>query len=86
MEHREKQNPFKRLVSIRGMGQVVTVFIGLIVLCIMFSLLSSSFYSQRNVENLLRQIAPILIIGIGQGYVLITSNIDLSIGSVVGMS
>ena len=86
MDHNEKQNPFKRLVSIRGMGQVVTVFIGLIVLCIMFSLLSSNFSSQRNVENLLRQIAPILIIGIGQGYVLITSNIDLSIGSVVGMS
>jgi ribose transport system permease protein len=34
----------------------------------------------------LRQIAPILLIGIGQSYVLITGNIDLSIGSVVGMS
>ena len=86
MVHKEKLNPFKRLISIRGMGQVVTVFIGLIVLCIMFSLLSSSFSSPMNVGNLLRQIAPILIIGIGQGYVLITSNIDLSIGSVVGMS
>ena len=86
MEKRERQNPWKKLMSIRGMGQVITVFIGLIVLCIMFSFLSSSFYSQRNIENLLRQIAPILIIGIGQGYVLITGNIDLSIGSVVGMS
>ena len=86
MENREKQNPWKRLMSIRGMGQVITVTIGLIMLCIVFGFLSSSFYSERNVGNLLRQIAPILIIGIGQGFVLITGNIDLSIGSVVGMS
>ena len=36
--------------------------------------------------NLLRQIAPTLLIGVGQSYVLFTGNIDLSIGSVVGMS
>ena len=86
MDKQAKQNPWKRLMSIRGMGQVITVFIGLVVLCVMFSFLSSSFYSERNVGNLLRQIAPILIIGIGQAFVLITGNIDLSIGSVVGMS
>ncbi|MFA6846491.1 MAG: ABC transporter permease, partial [Sphaerochaetaceae bacterium] len=41
--------------------------------------------SSRNVSNLLRQIAPILLIGIGQSYVLLIGQIDLSIGSVVGM-
>lgn len=86
MENREKQNPWKRLLAIRGMGQVITVTVGLLLLCIVFGFLSSSFYSERNVGNLLRQIAPILIIGIGQAFVLITGNIDLSIGSVVGMS
>lgn len=55
-------------------------------MCIVFGFLNDSFYSGRNTENLLRQIAPILIIGIGQAYVLITGNIDLSIGSVIGMS
>ncbi len=34
----------------------------------------------------MRQIAPTLIIGIGQGFVLITGNIDLAVGSVVGMA
>lgn len=82
----EKRSAWKRFVSIRGMGQVLTVTIGLFVLCIVFAVLSPSFYSSRNVGNLLRQVAPILIIGIGQSYVLITGNIDLSIGSVVGMS
>jgi ribose transport system permease protein len=51
-----------------------------------FGIMNPIFFSSRNVANLLRQIAPILLIGIGQSYVLITGNIDLSIGSVVGMS
>lgn len=86
MKNRENQNYFKRLVTVRGMGQVITVTFGLIVLCIVFGILNPTFFSGRNVGNLLRQIAPILLIGIGQSYVLITGNIDLSIGSVVGMS
>ena len=83
---KEKQNVFKRIMSIRGMGQVVTVTVGLIVLCIVFGIMNPTFFSSRNVANLLRQIAPILLVGIGQSYVLITGNIDLSIGSVLGMS
>lgn len=83
---KNKNNPFYKLMAIRGMGQVVTVTAGLIVMCIVFSIINPSFYTGKNVGNLLRQIAPILLIGIGQSYVLITGNIDLSIGSVVGMS
>lgn len=82
----EKKNCIKKMTSIRGMGQVLTVTIGLIVLYLVFGLINPSFFSSRNASNLLRQIAPMLIIGIGQSYVLITGNIDLSIGSVVGMS
>ncbi len=83
---RQKTNPFKRLMAIRGMGQVITVGMGLVVLCIVFGLINENFSSAANVTNLLRQIAPILLIGIAQSFVLITGNIDLSIGSVVGMS
>ena len=86
MDKAEKQNVFKKILAVRGMGQVITVTIGLIVLCIVFGIVNPIFFSGKNVANLLRQIAPILIIGIGQSYVLITGNIDLSIGSVVGMS
>lgn len=76
----------KKLLRIRGMSQVLTVTIGLIVLCVVFGVMNPNFFSGRNIGNLLRQIAPIILIGIGQSYVLITGNIDLSIGSVVGMS
>ncbi|MBR1910758.1 MAG: ABC transporter permease [Treponema sp.] len=81
-----KSNPFKKLASIRGMGQVITVSVGLVLLCIVFGIINPTFFSGRNINNMLRQIAPIVLIGIGQSYVLITGNIDLSIGSVVGMS
>ncbi len=86
MKQNYRQNPLKRLIAVRGMGQVITVTVGLIILCIVFGILNPTFFSDKNVANLLRQIAPILLIGIGQSYVLITGNIDLSIGSVVGMS
>ena len=82
----EKRSPIRRIMAIRGMGQVVTVTIGLIILCLVFGAMNPSFFSGKNMGNLLRQIAPTLIIGIGQSYILITGNIDLSIGSVVGMS
>jgi ribose transport system permease protein len=76
----------KKIISVRGMAQVLTVSFGLVVLCIIFGALNPNFFSGENTLNLLRQIAPILLIGISQAYVLITGNIDLSIGSVVGMS
>ena len=86
MENEKKRNKLKRLLAKRGMGQVITVTIGLVGLIIVFGLLNPIFLSARNISNLLRQIAPTLLTGIGQSFVLITGNIDLSIGSVVGMS
>ena len=86
MKKSANENTLKKILETRGMGQVITVTFGLIALCIVFGVLNPTFYSGKNVANLLRQIAPILLIGIGQAYVLITGNIDLSIGSVVGMS
>lgn len=82
----ETNQNLKKIMSIRGIGQVLTVTVGLMVLCIVFGFLNPTFASSKNIGNLLRQIAPIVLIGIGQSFVLITGNIDLSIGSVVGMS
>ena len=85
-ENKAKKNWLMRLWSKPGSGQVITAILGLIVLSIVFGMLNASFFSGRNIGNLLRQITSTLITGIGQSYVMITANIDLSIGSVVGMS
>ena len=86
MEQEKRPNIFSRIFAIRGMGQVITVTCGLVVLCFVFAMINPNFSGSRNVANLLRQISPFLIVGIGQSFVLITGNIDLSIGSVLGMS
>ena len=79
--------PAKKGITLgRGVGQVITVSFGLLALMIVFSFVNNKFLSGDNLSNLIRQIAPFVLIGIGQSYVLITGNIDLSIGSVVGMS
>ena len=81
----KKQSPLKRIFAIRGMGGALTAF-GLIIIYIAFGIINPAVFSGQNVMNLLRSMSKYLIIGIGQSYVLITGNIDLSIGSVVGMS
>lgn len=85
----EKKSPLvslKRFLKIRGMGPALTAFAGLIVIYIAFGIINPKVFSANNMMNLLRSMSKYLLIGIGQSYVLITGNIDLSIGSVVGMS
>ena len=48
MNQTKKKNPLKRLLSMRGMGQVVTVTIGLIVLLVAFALINPNFWSPTN--------------------------------------
>lgn len=82
----KKSNPMKRLLEIRGMGGALTAFAGLIIIYVAFGMINSTVFSSQNILNLLRSMSKYLLIGIGQSFVLITGNIDLSIGSLVGMS
>ena len=76
----------KRLTTAPGMASVYTAFIGAIVLMVIFTLVNKNFASKNNLMSLSRSICPYLLVGVGQGIVCITGNIDLSIGSVLGMS
>ena len=82
----EKKNVLRNIAAKKGMGQVFTAFGGVIVLMIIFTCMNQNFASGHNLTSLLRQICPYLLVGIGQAFVCITGNIDLSIGSVIGMS
>ena len=76
----------RKLTSIRGMGAALVGFAGWIVLYIVFGLIEPNIFTTNNMLNLLRSMAKYLLVGVGQGVILITGNIDLSIGSVVAMS
>lgn len=67
-------------------ASVFTAYIGVAVLLVVFALMNPNFIKTRNLYPLVRSICPYLLVGIGQGIVCITGNIDLSIGSVLGMS
>lgn len=81
-----RKNPLRRFFSIRGMTSAIIAFVALILIYVAFGVGNPRIFSGTNIQNLLRSMSKYLIIGIGQSYLLITGNIDLSIGSVVGMS
>ena len=80
------ENVFKRMMGIKGMGAALTAFAGLIIIYATFGIINPTVFSGQNILNLLRSMSKYLLIGIAQSYVMITGNIDLSIGSQVGMS
>ena len=82
----EKKSGLKKILSIRGMGGALTAFVGLIIIYVAFGIINPMVFSKNNNMNLLRSMSKYLLIGIGQSYVMITGNIDLSLGSMVGMS
>ena len=76
----------KKITSVRGMGAALIAFAGWIVLYIVFGLIEPNIFTANNMRNLLRSMSKYLLVGVGQSVILITANIDLSIGSVVAMS
>ena len=80
------KNKIKEILRIRGMRGAITAFVGLVIIYVVFGCINDKVFSLQNNLNLLRSMAKYLLIGIGQSFVMITGNIDLSIGSVVGMS
>ena len=80
------KNKVKDILRIRGMRGAITAFVGLVIIYVVFGCINDKVFSLQNNLNLLRSMAKYLLIGIGQSFVMITGNIDLSIGSVVGMS
>ena len=68
-------------------AKVLGILVLLTVLCVFLSFAApDSFLKGNNIENLLRRTAMYGILGIGVAFVIITSGIDLSIGSVVCLS
>lgn len=76
----------KKITISQSAASVITAFVGVVILMVVFSFMNPNFIKPDSIMALLRSIVPYLLVGIGQAYVCITGNIDLSIGSVAGMS
>jgi ribose transport system permease protein len=81
------KSAFARLaVSLRHQVFQMGVLLGLLGLCVFFSLASPYFLTLENLMNVARQISMIGIIAVGMTFVIITGGIDLSVGAIVGLS
>ena len=69
-----------------GLVLSLTLFGLLLLLWIGLSFSTSTFFTERNISNLMRQGSMTAIIAVGQTFVIITAGIDLSVGAVVGFA
>ena len=59
---------------------------GLIVLCLLLTLLSANFLTPSNILNVILQASVFAILAFGMTFVILTAGIDLSVGSVLALS
>jgi|LFRM01.1.fsa_nt_gb ribose transport system permease protein len=65
------------------LGRSTGIFIGLVCLMVVFSIMSSSFFTLNNIMNLTRQVSISAILAVGMTIAIIGGGIDLSVGSIV---
>ena len=68
------------------LGRVNPLVVALIILFVAVSLMSERFLTFTNQMNITRQAAVFLIIAVGQTFVISNRGIDLSVGSIVGLT
>ncbi len=68
-----------------GESGILPVVAGLIAIVVIFQVQSSLFLSAGNIVNLLLQASVIMLFGIGEVFVLLLGEIDLSVGYVAGI-
>lgn len=74
-----------RRLNLSGMRDYSLLLV-LVVLCIIASVLSPNFTNTANITNILRQISMYGIVAVGMTFVILTKGIDLSVGSIVGLT
>ncbi|WP_029421592.1 sugar ABC transporter permease [Alicyclobacillus macrosporangiidus] len=65
---------------------LIPVLIGLVVIWLVFQSINGHFLSSRNLSNLVLQIATIGMLGVGETFILLLGEIDLSIAAVSGVA
>jgi len=73
------------IVSFNKFRPYFSLFV-LIGIIIIFSILRPRFFQMSNFLNILQQSATLIIAGMGMTFVIMGGNIDLSVGSIVGLS
>ncbi len=67
-------------------NQLMTVFLILVAMIVVFAVSTRGFFTVNNLYNVLQQISVIGIITVAQAYIIITAGIDLSQGAIIGLT
>jgi len=67
-------------------GKYGGIVMALLVLLVFFSVMNPHFMTERNISNILQQIAVIAIAAFGMTWVILLGEIDLSIGSIIAVA
>ena len=78
--------PAKKVTLNPDLFRQASILFGCFALFVVFSLLTSSFYQPANLVDIMLQSAINSVIAVGMTLVIITRGIDLSVGSIVGLS
>jgi ribose transport system permease protein len=78
-------SPVRRFGTVR-LGQPAAITVAVLVICAVMAMISEPFRSYDNIYNDSRNFGFIAIMGMGQMLVIITGGIDLSVGSMMGLS
>lgn len=82
----EKSNEIgKSKMKFRGF-QGLGTFLVFVAIVVFFSIASNSFLTVDNIINILRQVSITIIVACGCTFLIISGGIDLSLGSIVGLS
>ena len=80
-----KQHNFKQKLLRYAKGEF-GLFMILLLLCVIFSFASPYFLTERNLLNITRQVSIVLTVAMGMLCVVLSGEIDLSVGSVAALS
>jgi len=79
---RNSRNSLQRLASAQGGG----LFVALVLLSLYFSVSTGSFFTRSNILVVLEQISVLGIVAVPGAMLLVSGNLDLSVGSVGGLA
>lgn len=65
---------------------VLSIGVVFVVLFVFFSVQADAFLTVNNLVNVLRQVAPTVVVAVAMTFVITTGAIDLSVGSIVGLT
>jgi ribose transport system permease protein len=66
--------------------KIISITLALVALCAVIRVNNPNFFNDSNITNTTRQIGMLGVLAIGVGIVIVSGGIDLSVGSMVGLS